>query len=431
MRRLLFALAAGVMAVGAGSAHAEDTVKLALVQAISNNPLQVYAKQTMTGFYLGLDYATNGTMMVKGKKIVVVEKDTQAKPDIARSMLEEAYSEGALIAIGGTSSGATTAMLPVAAENEKLLVIEGAVADLLTGPNSNRYVFKTSRNSSMDMQAAAVALQPDKNLYLATLAQDYAFGHDGINALKAALKGTGANIVDEEYVPFQTTDFTATIQRMIDALKDKPGRKVIFVNIAGIDAFTPLTQAGLDRFGITLSTGGFILPQLKTIAKKLAGAEGAMYYHYMAPKNAVNDWLVKDARGQIRHPAGLLHLRRHGCGPGHRQGAQDRRQLGHRHPHQDDGGHDLGHAQGADDLPPGGSPGHAGHVHVQDEGGPEPGICGSRAGARDQGQRDEHPDRPPRHQLISRNVATGGCRTGARPRASEETHDDGAFHRDA
>ncbi|MGN6465643.1 MAG: substrate-binding domain-containing protein [Rhizobiaceae bacterium] len=304
MKKILSTLAlAGALALGGVlAASAQDTVKLALVQAISNNPLQVYAKQTMTGFQLGLDYATKGTMMVKGKKIEVIEKDTQAKPDIARSMLSEAYADGALIAIGGTSSGATTAMLPVAAENEKILLIEGAVADSLTGPNSNKYVFKTSRKSSMDMQAQAIALRPDKNLYLATLAQDYAFGHDGINALKFALEGTGANVVDEEYIPFKTTDFTATIQRMIDALKDKPGRKVIFVNIAGIDAFTPLTQAGLDRYGIEISTGGFILPQLAAIAKKLGGAEGAMYYHYEAPKNPVNDWLVKEHEKRFGEP---------------------------------------------------------------------------------------------------------------------------------
>jgi branched-chain amino acid transport system substrate-binding protein len=304
MKKILstLALASALALGGTLAASAQDTVKLALVQAISNNPLQVYAKQTINGFQLGLEYATKGTMTVKGKKIEVVEKDTQAKPDIARSMLSEAYADGALIAIGGTSSGATTAMLPVAAENEKILLVEAAVADSLTGPNSNKYIFKTSRNSSMDMQAQAIALKPDKNLYLATLAQDYAFGHDGINALKAALEGTGANVVDEEYIPFKTTDFTVTIQRMIDALKDKPGRKVIFVNIAGIDAFTPLTQAGLDRYGIEISTGGFILPQLASIAKKLPGIEGAMYYHYQAPKNPINDWLVKEHEKRFGEP---------------------------------------------------------------------------------------------------------------------------------
>jgi branched-chain amino acid transport system substrate-binding protein len=296
MKRTLstLALAAAIAAGAYLPAAAQETVKLALVQALSNSPLQVYAKQMVTGFYLGLEYATKGTMTVKGKKIEVIEKDTQGKPDIARSMLEEAYAEGALIAIGGTSSGATTAMLPVAAENEKILLIESAVADSLTGPDSNRYVFKTSRNSSMDMEAQAIALKPDGNLKIATLAQDYAFGHDGINALKRALDGSGATVVDEEFIPFQTTDFTAVIERMINALKDIDGRKVIFVNVAGIDAFTPLTQAGLDRYGIEISTGGFILPQLEAIAKKLPGAEGAMYYHYQAPKNEINDWLVTE-----------------------------------------------------------------------------------------------------------------------------------------
>lgn len=55
-------------------------------------------------------------------------------------------------------------MLPIAEENEKILLVEPAVADSLTGPNSNRYVFKTSRNSSMDIQAQALALQPDSHL---------------------------------------------------------------------------------------------------------------------------------------------------------------------------------------------------------------------------------------------------------------------------
>jgi branched-chain amino acid transport system substrate-binding protein len=92
-------------------------------------------------------------------------------------------------------------MLPIAEEYERILIVEPAVADSLTGPESNRYVFKTSRNSSMDMQAQAIALQPDENLYVATLAEDYAFGRDGIAAFKAALEGTGATIVAEEYVP--------------------------------------------------------------------------------------------------------------------------------------------------------------------------------------------------------------------------------------
>lgn len=37
----------------------------------------------------------------------------------------------------------------------------------------------------------------------------------------------------EEYAPLKTTDFTAATERMFNALKDKPGRKVILIYVAG------------------------------------------------------------------------------------------------------------------------------------------------------------------------------------------------------
>jgi branched-chain amino acid transport system substrate-binding protein len=305
MKRILATLTvAGLVAAAAiiPASAQDDTVKIALVHGTSGSSYEVYSKQTSTGFALGLEYATKGTMEIKGHKIEVIEKDTQFKPDIARAALAEAYGDDdALIAVGGTSSGVTTAMLPVAAEYEKILLVEPAVADSLTGPDSNRYVFKTSRNSSMDMQAQALALKPDANLHVATLAQDYAFGRDGIAAFKKALEGTGATIEDEEYVPQKTTDFTATIERLFNALKDKEGRKVIMFYVAGIDAMTPLSAADPGRYGIELSTGGNILPAMASY-KKVPGMEGAIYYYYELPKNPINDWLVAEHQKRFGSP---------------------------------------------------------------------------------------------------------------------------------
>ncbi|MCK5747604.1 substrate-binding domain-containing protein [Oricola sp.] len=305
MKRIFATLtvAGAVAAAAFGTASAQDdTAKIALVHGLSGSPLEVYSKQTSTGFQLGLEYATNGTMEIKGKKIELIEKDTQFKPDIARAALAEAYGDDeALIAVGGTSSGVTTAMLPVAEEYEKILLVEPAVADSLTGPDSNRYVFKTSRNSSMDMQAQALALAPDENLHVATLAQDYAFGRDGIAAFKKALEGSGATVEAEEYVPQQTTDFTATIERLFNALKDKEGRKVIVIYVAGIDAMTPLAAADPGRYGIELSTGGNILPAMASY-KKVPGMEGAIYYYYESPKNEINDWLVAEHEKRLGTP---------------------------------------------------------------------------------------------------------------------------------
>jgi branched-chain amino acid transport system substrate-binding protein len=42
------------------------------------------------------------------------------------------------------------AMLPVAEEYKKILLVEPAVADSITGDKWNRYIFRTGRSSSQD-----------------------------------------------------------------------------------------------------------------------------------------------------------------------------------------------------------------------------------------------------------------------------------------
>jgi branched-chain amino acid transport system substrate-binding protein len=296
-KRFLAGLLAGAFGLAAGVAQAQD-IKIAHVYD-KTGPLEAYAKQTQTGLMMGLDYATNGTMMVNGRKIVVIEKDTQGKPDVGKSQLAAAYADDKVdIAIGPTSSGVALAMLPVAEEYKKVLLVEPAVADSITGDKWNRYIFRTGRNSSQDAISNAVALDKP-GVSIATLAQDYAFGRDGVKAFKDALKN--AKIVHEEYLPTNTTDFTAGAQRLFDALKDKPGRKVIFIIWAG--AGNPFKIVDLDpkRYGIELATGGNILPAMAAY-KNMPGMEGATYYYYAIPQNAANNWLVAEHYKRFKAP---------------------------------------------------------------------------------------------------------------------------------
>ncbi len=294
-----FAVAAALLA-SAGAAAADD-LKIALIRGLTG-PLQAYAKQTETGFMLGLEYATKGTMEVDGRKIVVITKDDQSKPDLAKTALAEAYEDdGVDIAVGTTSSAAALAMLPVAEEHKKILVVEPAVADEITGAKWNRYIFRTARNSSQDAISNAVAIgKPGE--HVGTLAQDYAFGRDGVAAFKEALAKTGASLDAEEYAPISTTDFTAPAQRLFDALKDKPGRKIIWIIWAGGgDPLDKLADLDPGRYGIELSTGGNILPALAAY-KRFPGLEGATYYYYGIPKNPVNDWLVAEHQKRFNAP---------------------------------------------------------------------------------------------------------------------------------
>ncbi|MDO8906832.1 substrate-binding domain-containing protein [Hydrogenophaga sp.] len=262
-------------------------------------PLEAYAKQTHTGLMMGLSYATQGTMMVNGKKLVVIEKDSQFKPDVGKAQLAAAYADDkADIAIGPTGSGVALAMLPVAEEYKKILLVEPAVADSITGDKWNKYIFRTGRNSSQDAISNAVALDKPGTT-IATLAQDYAFGRDGVKAFKDAIKN--AKLVHEEYLPTNTTDFTAGAQRLIDKLKDQPGRKVIFIIWAGAGNPFKIADLDLKRYNIEIATGGNILPAM-TAYKQFPGMEGASYYYFGLPKNPVNDALVAEHYKQFKSP---------------------------------------------------------------------------------------------------------------------------------
>ena len=126
--RLSLALATAALVLMGGAAGAQE-LRIALIHG-KTGPLEAYAKQTETGLRMGFEYATKGSMTVDGRKIVIITKDDQSKPDLSKSALAEAYQDDkADIAIGTTSSAAALADLPVAEENKKILIVEPAVAD--------------------------------------------------------------------------------------------------------------------------------------------------------------------------------------------------------------------------------------------------------------------------------------------------------------
>ena len=298
----LLAAFAGVIAIPAGAAGPD--LKVALI-AGKTGVLEVYAKETETGFMMGLEYLTGGKMEINGRKLKVIVKDDQSKPDLARTLLAEAYGDDKVdIAVGTSSSGAAISMLPVAQEYKKILIIEPAVADAITGDKWNRYIFRTARSSMQDALAASSTLKAGS---VAFLAQDYAFGKDAVKAGREALAATGskAKVVHEEYAPQTTTDFTAQAQRIFNALKDKPQPRILQVVWAGPHPLNKLADMKPERYGIILSPGGNILPVMKTW-KTYAGTEGTIYYYYNFPKNKMNDWLVAEHTKRYKVPPDMF-----------------------------------------------------------------------------------------------------------------------------
>jgi branched-chain amino acid transport system substrate-binding protein len=292
-----------VIALAPMLAAAQD-LKVALI-AGKTGILEPYARETETGFMMGLEYLTGGKMEINGRKLQVIVKDDQSKPDQGRTLLAEAYDDDKVdLAVGTSSSGSAIAMLPIAAEYKKVLIVEPAVADAITGAKWNKYIFRTARNSMQDGLAAASTF---KHGSIAFLAQDYAFGKDAVAAAREALKLTGskANVVHEEYAPQNATDFTAPAQRLFDKLKDAPQPRILQIIWAGPNPMNKIADMRPERYGITLAPGGNILPVLKTW-KSFAGTEGTIYYYYGFPKNPMNDWFVAEHMKRYNKPPDMF-----------------------------------------------------------------------------------------------------------------------------
>lgn len=282
-------------------AMAADPIKIGIIQGLSG-PYEIYGKAEVTGFKMGLEYFTKGFNKINGREVILIVEDSQLKAARAKMLLTKLYGDDKVdLAIGPTSSGVALAILPVAQQFKKILIVEPAVADSITGKNWNRYIFRTGRNSSQDAISNAVAVSKP-GVSIACIGQDYAFGRDGIAAYKKAAENLGAKVVHEEYSDPKGTDFTAPIQRIIEALKDKPLPKYVWVIWAGKGGPMPqLMEAGLDKYGIQIASGGNVLAALKMM-KPLKGMKGSIYYYYENPNNAVNDWLVAEHYKRFNEP---------------------------------------------------------------------------------------------------------------------------------
>ena len=285
---------------GTEEVASSEPIKVGVLASLTG-ALESYGKQTKNGFELGLEYATGGTMEVEGRKIEVVWEDTETKPEVAVQKATKLLEDDKVdFLVGSSSSGDTLAVLPLAEEYEKIMIVEPAVADSITGSEFNPYIFRTARNSSQDAYAAAAAIAGE-GVKIATFAPDYSFGWDGVSAFKAAAEKLGAEIVLEEYADPAATDFTSNLQKIIDA---KP--EFLFVVWAGANSpWNQISDLKIQEKGIKISTGAPDIVALQFM-EPLIGMEGFSVYHHTLPNNDVNDWLVEQHKARFNEVPDLF-----------------------------------------------------------------------------------------------------------------------------
>ena len=212
---LLLALAAA----WAEPAGALDPIKIGLVQGFTG-PFEVYAKQEVTGFELGLEYATGG----KKRAARAQDRGARARTTSSSRTWPSRRSPSSTPTTRSTSWWARPR-----ARRARDAAGGGGVQE---GPD--RGAGGGRQHHGRELEPLHLPHRPQLHpgrdrqrarggparRSIATIAQDYAFGGRG-GRLQGRGREAGAKVVHEEYAPRARHRLHRAIQKIIGALKDR------------------------------------------------------------------------------------------------------------------------------------------------------------------------------------------------------------------
>ena len=283
-------------ALPAAAAGAKSPVNVGLVYS-KTGFLASYGAQYAEGFAVGLDYATHGTGMAGGHKIVVTERDDAGDPAKAVATAKELIGQGYKIIAGSTASGVALQLAPIAKENNILFVSGAAAADGVTG--NNRNTFRSGRQTYQDVLTAGTIVGNNlRGKKVVVYAQDSAFGQANLGAVRAVLGGAGADVTGV-MAPLSANDFAPFSQKIKDARPD-----LLFPAWAGATA--PAMWKGLDDSGVFAATrvvsGLDQRSSYETLGTAATKISFLSHYFYQAPKSKANSFLIAALKKQNKVP---------------------------------------------------------------------------------------------------------------------------------
>jgi branched-chain amino acid transport system substrate-binding protein len=292
----LFVLLGGTATVAARSEHrAASSYNVGIVYS-RTGLLAAYGAEYVEGLKYGLSYATNGTNKVNGKTINLTLVDDKTDPATAVNAAKDLIGRGYKILAGSTSSGVALQVAPLAAQNHILFISGPAASDAITGVN--KYTFRSGRQTLQDVETVNSFLK-GSGKRVVVFDQDSVFGHGNYAAVKAIV-GSKGHTVSEVSVPLSATDFTPFAQQVKNAHAD-----LVFVAWAGTTAaamWKSLDQQGVFSSGADIVTGLAERATWSTMGDQATKIHFLSHYVYTAPKNKVNDWLVKQLRKRGQAP---------------------------------------------------------------------------------------------------------------------------------
>jgi branched-chain amino acid transport system substrate-binding protein len=282
-----------------------EPVKVGLITD-ETGALAIYGAHVLRGFPLGMEYATgaagvdNGdytSYMVDDCEFQIYKRDDQSNPENTATAGRELIEEiGVDVIVGTVSSGATATLQELARENQIPLIVAPAAANDITGVAFNEYTFRTSRNNYQDAVNICDYMTDEYDTFV-QIAPDYSFGYGGAQAFRDACTLFGGEFTaDDIFAPADTTEFTPYMEEVLNS-----GADAFLVTWAG-GGFVPMMQAAteLGVFDEMSMASGFVdNVVMPAFFSNAIGQTSGILYHYTAPNNPINDWLVEQTQAQF------------------------------------------------------------------------------------------------------------------------------------
>lgn len=219
--------------------------------ASSSEPFKIGALIPITGFetHVGqsMKVATeiavdeiNAAGGIQGRQIQLIVEDEAGDPavavDKARKLIQQ---DGVTVIVGTLTSSVRNAVVDTTSKAKVMLFnptyYEGGLCQ--------DYFFSTGAlpNQQIEPFMPWIYENLGKSMYL--IGSDYVWPRQSNAFVRAYFEKLGGKIIGEEYLPLGTTDFSASIKRILDAKPD-----VLYPLVAGTDGITFWKQLGGYNF---------------------------------------------------------------------------------------------------------------------------------------------------------------------------------------
>ena len=222
MNKLLSSVAAIALIGAAGTAQAQEKLKIGVVTTLSG-PAAVLGQQLRNGLQLAIK--DNGGKL-GGREVELFVQDDELKPDVAVSKAKALIDRDKVdFVVGPIFSNILVAIMKPVTEGGAFLISPNAGTSNFAGKECNPNFFVTSYQNDQNHEVMGKYAQDAGLKKVFIMAPNYPAGKDSLAGFKRFYKG---EVADEVYVPLGQLDYSAELSKIAAS-----GSDAVFVFLPG------------------------------------------------------------------------------------------------------------------------------------------------------------------------------------------------------